>query len=73
MGVCPFTVGSEQAGLPLGDVFYTTDRSTKVEDMYRCYWNEVVRVEQSTEKDLSTTLLIGEFCFLIELLLLTYS
>jgi len=59
MGVCPFTVGSEQAGLPLGDVFYTTDRSTKVEDMYRCYWNEVVRVEQSTEKDLSTTLLIA--------------
>lgn len=63
MGICPFSKGSDQAGLPLGPVFYTVDRSTSLEDMYACYWSEVVRVEQQDEKDLSTTLLIGpEFC-----------
>eukprot|EP00559_Dactyliosolen_fragilissimus_P002274 CAMPEP_0184859456 /NCGR_PEP_ID=MMETSP0580-20130426/4456_1 /TAXON_ID=1118495 /ORGANISM="Dactyliosolen fragilissimus" /LENGTH=696 /DNA_ID=CAMNT_0027356095 /DNA_START=74 /DNA_END=2164 /DNA_ORIENTATION=- len=58
MGVCPFTNGAEMAGLPMGQVFYTTDRSTSVEDVYARYWKEVVRVEQNNEKDLSTTLLI---------------
>lgn len=63
MGICPFTSGSEKAGLPMGDVYYTVDRSTTMEEMYAIYWKEVVRVEQSNEKDLSTTLLIApEFC-----------
>jgi hypothetical protein len=44
-------------------VYYTLDRSTAMESMYACYWQEVVRVEQQSEKDLSTTLLITpEFC-----------
>jgi len=58
MGICPFTSGPDLAGMPMGNVFYTTDRSTEVEDVYARYWKEVVRVEQSNEKDLSTTLLI---------------
>ena len=63
MGICPFSKGSDQAGLPLGPVFYTVDRSTSLEDMYARYWHEVVRVEDQDEKDLSTTLLVGpEFC-----------
>lgn len=63
MGVCPFTNGAESAGLPMGPVYYTTDRSTSFEDMYAVYWEEVVRVESQDEKDLSTTLLITpEFC-----------
>lgn len=63
MGICPFTSGADQAGLPIGPVFYTIDRSTSMEDMYACYWKEVVRVEQQPESDLSTTLLIApEFC-----------
>jgi hypothetical protein len=34
-----------------------------MEDMYACYWKEVVRVEQQPQSDLSTTLLIvPEFC-----------
>lgn len=57
-GVCPFTRGSDLAGLPLGKVFYCVDRCTSTEDMYARYWKEVVRVADSTEKDLSTTLLI---------------
>jgi hypothetical protein len=63
MGICPFTSGAEKAGLPIGPVYYTIDRSTAMESMYACYWQEVVRVEQQSEKDLSTTLLITpEFC-----------
>jgi hypothetical protein len=63
MGICPFTSGAEMAGLPLGPVHYAIDRSTSMEDMYARYWQEVVRVEQQSERDLSTTLLIApEFC-----------
>lgn len=63
MGICPFTRGSDMAGLPIGPVFYTVDRSTSMEDVYARYWQEVVRVEQQPENDLSTTLLITpEFC-----------
>jgi len=63
MGVCPFTSGADMAGLPMGPVYYTTDRSSTFEDMYAAYWEEVVRVEQQSEKDLSTTLLITpNFC-----------
>jgi len=64
MGICPFTSGAEMAGRPIGPVYYTIDRSTAMEDMYAIYWEEVVRVENQPEKDLSTTLLITpEFCF----------
>lgn len=63
MGICPFTSGADQAGLPIGPVYYTIDRSTSMEDVYARYWKEVVRVEQQAERDLSTTLLIiPEFC-----------
>lgn len=63
MGICPFTSGSDKAGLPIGPVYYTIDRSTSMEDMYASYWQEVLRVEQQAEGDLSTTLLIApEFC-----------
>mmetsp|Transcript_23095 Transcript_23095/g.54588 ORF Transcript_23095/g.54588 Transcript_23095/m.54588 type:complete len:535 (-) Transcript_23095:129-1733(-) len=63
MGVCPFTSGASMAGLPIGPVYYTTDRSSSFEDMYAVYWQEVVRVAEQSEKDLSTTLLIApEFC-----------
>ena len=59
MGICPFTKGAELAGLPMGQVFYTVDRSKEIEDMYAVYWEEVVRVEKMDEKELSTTLLIA--------------
>ena len=64
MGICPFTSGATLAGIPLGPVYYTADRSTSMEDMYAAYWEEVVRVENQPEHDLSTTLLVApEFCF----------
>ena len=63
MGICPFTQGPDKAGLPIGPVYYTVDRSTSMEDIYAQYWEEVVRVQDRDEKDLSTTLLITpEFC-----------
>jgi len=63
MGVCPFSQSAELAGLPVGQVFYNVDRSTGFEDMYAKYWNEVTRLEQNPEKDVSTILLIcPEFC-----------
>jgi len=58
LGVCPFTVKDDKAGLPLGKVFYTTDRATTVEEIYARYWKEVVRVERADEIELSTTLLV---------------
>ena len=61
--ICPFTSGSELAGLPMGTVYYTVDRCAGIEEMYLTYWKEVVRVEQTNEKQLSTTLLVcPEFC-----------
>ena len=63
MGICPFTNGPDMAGLPLGKVRYTIERCTSIEGMYARYWKEVALVEESDERDLSTTLLIGpEFC-----------
>ena len=64
MGVCPFTTSAETAGLPLGPVHYEVTRASTVEDMYVKYWEEVVRVEQQPEKDLSTTLLIAPEFFM---------
>jgi len=64
MGICPFTSGGEMAGLPLGKVFYTIDRSISAEEMYKQYWKEVVRVEQTPEKELSTTLMIAPNFFI---------
>lgn len=59
MGICPFTQGSEMAGLPMGPVYYCVDRATTMEDMYASYWREVVRLEKQPESDISTTLLIA--------------
>lgn len=58
MGICPFASNADNAGLPVGPVHYEIDRSTAVEDMYTKFWKEVVRVEQQSERDISTTLLI---------------
>ena len=58
MGICPFASNADSAGLPVGPVYYEIDRSTTVEDMYTKFWEEVVRVEQQSEKEISTTLLI---------------
>lgn len=64
MGICPFTSGPDMAGIPIGKVFYCVDRATTMENMYVSYWKEVVRVEQTEERELSTTLLIAPEFFI---------
>mmetsp|Transcript_29008 Transcript_29008/g.92764 ORF Transcript_29008/g.92764 Transcript_29008/m.92764 type:complete len:407 (+) Transcript_29008:655-1875(+) len=59
LGVCPFATSAQRAGLPLGDVYYPIDRCTDAEKMYKSFWNEVVRVQQSDERSLSTTMLVA--------------
>jgi len=59
VGVCPFPTETDKAGLPIGPVHYTTDRCSSMPEMYRSYWEEVVRVETKSEDQLSTTLLMA--------------
>lgn len=63
LGVCPFTVDAERAGLPVGGIRYEIDRQSSPEAIYSKYWHEVSLLAGSTpgmpsEKELSTTLLI---------------
>lgn len=58
MGVCPFSVSASLAGLPVGPVRYEITHSATPESLYASYWGEVCKVEQSSESELSTTLLI---------------
>ncbi len=63
LGVCPFTVNAEKAGLPQGTIRYDIDRSVSPEEIYRKYWQEVALISKASanaqdERTLSTTLLI---------------
>lgn len=58
MGVCPFTTSSTKAGLPLGDIHYPVCRDEKAEEVYAAYWREVVLIERTDERKLSTTLML---------------
>jgi len=63
LGICPFTADADKSGMPMGPVYYAVDRSTRMEDVYSAYWKMVVKVEQSDERDLSTTLhIFPNFC-----------
>jgi len=58
MGVCPFTTSAERAGLPLGKVHYPVERTSETEAIYASYWAEVELLETTTDRALSTTLMI---------------
>jgi len=63
LALCPFTQGSEMAGLPMGKIRYNVDRVKDIEGVYEKYWEEVMLMDESDEKEVSTTLLITpEFC-----------
>jgi hypothetical protein len=63
LGICPFTADADRSGMPMGPVLYEVDRSTSMEDVYEAYWKMVVKVEESDERELSTTLhIFPEFC-----------
>eukprot|EP00968_Pinguiococcus_pyrenoidosus_P014784 scaffold1350_cov249-Pinguiococcus_pyrenoidosus.AAC.10 len=63
LGVCPFATSSERAGLPLGEVAYPIVRCTDAETMYKAFWSEVARLQDTDERSLSTTMLVApSFC-----------
>ncbi|GMI00828.1 hypothetical protein TrLO_g13555 [Triparma laevis f. longispina] len=64
MGICPFTSGDSLAGLPIGKIRYVVTRCTTVEELYERYWEEVKIVDESDEKEVSTTLLIAPEIFM---------
>ena len=58
MGVCPFSVDADRAGLPLGRVHYPICRASDGEAVYAAFWHEVDRLRTAPPRELSTTLLI---------------
>jgi len=56
--VCPFTVDPEKAGIPMGGVRYTISRTHNVDEAFLRFWQEVYALLSSSEKDMSTILLV---------------
>lgn len=57
-GVCPFTMDPDKAGIPQGGVRYTISRTHNVDEAFAVYWAEVQALLQTSERDMSTILLI---------------
>ncbi|KAL7531786.1 hypothetical protein ACHAWF_003906 [Thalassiosira exigua] len=63
LALCPFTRDADRSGIPLGPVRYKVDRVTSMEDAYAAYWEEVSRIEEVSQDEISTTLhVLPEFC-----------
>lgn len=56
--VCPYTMDAERAGVPLGQVRYTVSRAHTAEEAFFRYWEEVQAVLATSEKNISTVLLV---------------
>lgn len=56
--VCPFTVDPLKAGIPMGGVRYTVSRARSADEAFLRFWQEVYALFASSEKDMSTILLI---------------
>lgn len=59
MKVCPFSSSVERAGLPAGGVTYPLTRATTVEELYQCFWEQVLELAQTDERTLATILLVA--------------
>ena len=57
-GVCPFTMNSERAGVPMGGVRYAISRTTNIDEAFYRYWQEIHTLLAANERDIATTLLI---------------
>ena len=60
-GICPFSLSSERAGLPLGDVRYDVTRAADAETVYAWYWKEVAWLEDHPKYATSLLLLADDF------------
>jgi len=58
LGVCPFTVSVNRAGIPLGGVRYTVSRAKGVDEAFLRFWEDVAALLVSSEKEMSTVLLV---------------
>lgn len=58
LGVCPFTVSVNKAGIPLGGVRYTVSRARGVDEAFLRFWEDVAALLMSSEKEMSTVLLV---------------
>ena len=64
LALCPFTQSSARSGIPPGPVHYAVDRHVSTpEDAYASYWDEISRLLNTSEHDISTTLhILPTFC-----------
>lgn len=56
--VCPFTVDAHRSGIPVGGVRYRISRAHTPEEAFLRYWEEVQLLLSTTEKEISTILLV---------------
>ncbi|KAG5187939.1 hypothetical protein JKP88DRAFT_347909 [Tribonema minus] len=58
MGICPFAVDANRAGLPIGGIHYPVSKSDTAEFVYRDYWNQVEYLLSADVREVATTLMI---------------
>lgn len=59
MRVCPFSSTADRAGLPAGGVSYPITRATSGEEVYERFWEQVVGLGVTEERQISTVLLLA--------------
>eukprot|EP01041_Mallomonas_annulata_P006512 gene6512-13151_t len=57
-GVCPFTMDPNRAGIPVGGVRYQLSRAKTADEAFFVFWNEVLHLLNTTERECSTILLV---------------
>ena len=58
MKVCPFSSSADRAGLPAGGVSYPLTHASTGEEVYEQFWEQVLQLAATDERELSTVLLL---------------
>jgi len=58
MKVCPFSSTADRAGLPAGGVTYPLSQASTGEEVYEAFWGQVLELQATDERELSTVLLL---------------
>lgn len=58
MKVCPFSSTADRAGLPAGGVSYPLTHAATGEEVYEQFWQQVLQLAATDERELSTVLLL---------------
>jgi len=59
MKVCPFSGTADLAGMPQGGVAYPITHGARAEQVIADFWNQVVKLQSSSSKDMATVLLLA--------------